>query len=202
MIPGFKNTDLIKLTLNYAGAKWPMLVLMVGMLLLSACENDLKAIQKISAQEVSKPISTTTGLDVIYSDNALVKAHLTAPLLIEYTDKLYREMPKGLRIISYDAKQQKESEIVADYGLQRENDNVIELRKNVVATNEKGETFKSDELIWDQNKKEYHSDKAVQILLADGSIMNGTNFKSDESMSHWTMDNSTGQITVSQNAGQ
>lgn len=179
-----------------------MLAFVAGMLLLSACENDLKAIQQISAQEVSKPINRTTGLDVIMSDDARVKLHLTAPLLLEYLDKKYKEMPKGVKVIEYDSLQKEASVLTADYAIQRENENIIEMRRNVVATNAKGETFKSDELIMDMVKKEYHSNKPVQVTFADGTFLSGTDFKSDQSMSHWTMGNTTGQIPVNQNIAQ
>ncbi|MDT3402946.1 LPS export ABC transporter periplasmic protein LptC [Mucilaginibacter terrae] len=179
-----------------------MLAALAGILCLSACENDLKAIQKISAQEVSKPISTTTGLDVITSDSAVIKMHLTSPLLIEYLDKHFQEMPKGLKIISYDSKGKEEGEITADYGIQRENENIIELRRNVVCKNSQGETFKSDELIWDKGKRTIYSNKPVQISFSDGTILYGTGADSNESMYPWTIKNTTGQIPVNQNFGQ
>ncbi|WP_345954882.1 LPS export ABC transporter periplasmic protein LptC [Mucilaginibacter sp. PAMB04168] len=202
-MPGSRNTGLIKKKFMHY-SKWNWLATLAGLLLFTACENDLKAIRKISSQEVSKPISTTTGLDVIYSDSAHVKVHLKAPLLLDYIDKKFREMPKGVTIISYEhASGIKQSgQIVADYGIERQNDKIIELRRNVVATNAKGETFKSDELIWDQAKKEFYSNKQVDVTFATGTHLLGTNFKSDESMTHWTMGNTNGQIPVNQNFGQ
>jgi len=202
MIPGSKNISLIKHVFNALRIQWQLLVVLAGVAMLSACENDLKAIQKISSQEVSKPINRTTGLDVVMSEDALVKVHLTSPLMIEYLDKNFKEMPKGLKVVEYDSLMKESSVLTADYGIQRSNENIIELRKNVVAVNAKGETFKSDELIMDMVKKEYHSDKPVQVTFADGTFLSGTNFKSDQAMSHWTMGNTTGQIPVNQNLGQ
>jgi len=202
MIRGSKNISLIKPVFNALRIQWQLLVVLAGVALLSACENDLKAIQKISSQEVSKPINRTTGLDVVMSEDALVKVHLTSPLMIEYLDKNFKEMPKGLKVVEYDSLMKESSVLTADYGIQRSNENIIELRKNVVAVNAKGETFKSDELIMDMVKKEYHSDKPVQVTFADGTFLSGTNFKSDQAMSHWTMGNTTGQIPVNQNLGQ
>ncbi|GGI51824.1 hypothetical protein GCM10011425_30360 [Mucilaginibacter galii] len=193
---------MIKPVFNALRIQWQLLVVLAGVAMLSACENDLKAIQKISSQEVSKPINRTTGLDVVMSEDALVKVHLTSPLMIEYLDKNFKEMPKGLKVVEYDSLMKESSVLTADYGIQRSNENIIELRKNVVAVNAKGETFKSDELIMDMVKKEYHSDKPVQVTFADGTFLSGTNFKSDQAMSHWTMGNTTGQIPVNQNLGQ
>jgi LPS export ABC transporter protein LptC len=203
MIFGSKNISSIKKELSSLGHRYMIPVFFGLMILLTACENDMKAIKEISAREVSKPISTTTGLDVIFSDSAVVKFHLSAPVLLDYMEKHFREMPKGVKIVSYDGKTHKEAgQIVADYAIQREGDNIIELRHNVVATNAKGETFRSDELIWDQVKKEFYSNKPVDVTFASGTHLLGTNFKSDESMSHWTMGNTNGQIPVDQNFAQ
>lgn len=203
MIPGFQDISLIK-RFNTLNSKGYRLAFIAGLLLFSACENDMKDIQKISSQEVSKPINRTTGLDVIYSDSARVKFRLTTPLLLEYTAKNYREMPKGLKIVGFDPKNpmKEESRIVADYGIERQNEKIIELRGNVVATNSQGQTFKSDELIWDQGKKIRYSNKPVQLSFADGTILYGTGATTSESMYPWTMQNTTGQIPVNQNFGQ
>ncbi|MGZ3751316.1 MAG: LPS export ABC transporter periplasmic protein LptC [Mucilaginibacter sp.] len=172
-------------------------VVIAGMALITGCENDLKDLQKISANEVSKPIERYTGVDVIYSDSARVKAHMTSPLMLNYkVKKPYTEMPKGVKVIFYDNNLVETSTIVADYGLYRELEKTIELRKNVIGTNAKGDTFTSDELIWDEGSKQIHSSKLVHIKLTDGSVTNGSGFSSDENFNHWTLDNGTGIINV------
>ncbi|WP_342647032.1 LPS export ABC transporter periplasmic protein LptC [Mucilaginibacter sp. CSA2-8R] len=181
------------------------LALVAGLLLFSACENSLKDIQKISAQEVSKPISTTTGLDVTYSDSAKVQFRLTAPLLLDYIDKKFKEMPKGLKIIKYETTPKgvvQTAQITADYGIMREGDKLIELRRNVVATNQKGDVFKSEELFWDQGKRQIYSNKLVQLSSSNGTNLYGTGASTNESMYPWIIKNTTGQIPVNQNFGQ
>ena len=171
--------------------------LIAGLALITGCENDLKDIQKISANEVNKPIERYTDVDVIYSDSAKVKAHMTAPLMIIYkVKKPYTEMPKGVKVIFYDADLKQSSSIVADYGVRHDDEKTIELRKNVVGTNVKGDTFTSDELIWDEGTKLIHSSKLVHAVMADGSITDGTSFTSDENFNHWTLANGTGKIHV------
>lgn len=177
---------------------------MAGLLLFSACENSLKDIQKISAQEVSKPISTTTGLNVIYSDSAKVQFQLTAPLMLDHSDTKVKEMPKGVKIVKFETTPKgvtQTAQITADYGIQR-SDRVIELRRNVVATNQKGDIFKSDELFWDQGKREIYSNKLVQLTSSNGTNLYGTGATTNESMDPWIIKNTTGQIPVNQNFGQ
>jgi LPS export ABC transporter protein LptC len=172
--------------------------LLLGMLLLGACENDLKKIKEISAKIVSQPIDTTRGVEVIYSDSAIVKGKMITPLLIHYdVAKPYYTMPKGVKVIFYDKFQKEIGNIVSDSAAQREKEHITEFYKNVVATNIKGETYKSDQLIWDQDKKILYSNKPVQITTVGGDIMNGVDFKSDDKLEHPVMRQSTGVFNVS-----
>src|SRR5476651_1899440 len=114
--------------------------LLVGMLLLNACENDLNKIKEISAKQSTSAIDSTTNVDVIYSDSARVKLHMTAPLLLQHSDvknpeKTYDEMPRGVKIVFYDTTRKVSGTIVADSAIQHTKAKIIEFHKNVVATN-------------------------------------------------------------------
>ncbi len=174
--------------------------LFICMLAVSACENSLSDIKKISSKEEDKPISRSTDVDVIYSDSAKVKAHMTAPVEIDYTDipQPYREFTKGVKIIFYDEDLKVKGTIVSDYAIQRDKQNTIEFHKNVVASNSQGETFKSEELIYDQTAKKLFSTKPVQITMSNGNLMNGTGFNSNESLYPWHIDQATGTFPVSE----
>lgn len=175
-----------------------LMVIVAASILLAGCENSLKDLQKISAAEINKPIQRFVDVDVVYSDSAKVKAHMTAPLMINYkVEKPYTEMPNGVKVIFFDNNGVQNCTVVADYGLRREKEKLIELRKNVVGTNAKGDNFSSDELIWDENTRQIHSTKIVHIRLADGSIADGTGFISDENLNHWTLNSGTGTFPVS-----
>lgn len=173
--------------------------LLFGMLLLGACENDLNKIKAVSAKLVSQPIDTTRGVEVIYSDSAILKGIMTTPLMIHYAiAKPYYKMPNGVKVIFYDAFAKETGNIVADSGIFRDAEKIVEFHKNVVCTNDKGETFKSDELIWDQVKKIIYSNKPVQMTTPTGDVMNGIDFKSDDDLLHPIMRQGTGTIYVSE----
>lgn len=163
----------------------------------SACENDLKDVEKISAKAVAIPVDTSTGVEIIYSDSAKVQAKLMAPELLHYnTAKPYYEMKKGVTVIMYDDFLTETTRITSDYAIQRENEKVVELRKNVVVTNKKGETFKSEELIWDQNTRKCYSNKLVSIITSSQTIY-GTTFWAKEDFSYYEIMQSTGNFDVS-----
>jgi LPS export ABC transporter protein LptC len=172
--------------------------------LISSCENDLKKVREISANEVDTVAQRTTGLDLIMSDSTKVEIHLTAPLMIEYQiKKPYKIMPKGVKIDYYDrGTGQFAGDIIADTGIQREQEKLIEFHGHVLATNAKGETFKSNELFWDQVTKRVYSNKPVQATLSGGNVMNGDTFESDDKLLNPSFKSSTGIFHVDEKATQ
>jgi LPS export ABC transporter protein LptC len=174
--------------------------LLFGMLLLAACENDLSKIKEISAKLVSQPVDTTRGVEITYSDSAKVKGKMFTPLMINYSvDSPYRVMPNGVKVVFYDKDVKESGNIVSDSAVYREKENLTEFHKNVIATNAQGETFKSEELIWDQGKKTLYSNKPVQITTKGGDVINGINFTSDDKLEHPIMSHSTGVFNVTEN---
>ncbi|RYE27837.1 MAG: LPS export ABC transporter periplasmic protein LptC [Sphingobacteriaceae bacterium] len=165
-----------------------------------ACENDLKKVQQISSREVNKPVETTIGVDVLYSDSAKVKARMTAPIMLQYTEtkkvKPYYEMPKGVHIDFFDTKQKIMSTVTADYAITKNLNKVIELHRNVVVVNDKGDTFKSEELIWDQAAKHFYSNQFSTITQPDGNTMSGNTFRCNEDLSSPEFNQGTGTLFI------
>lgn len=180
--------------------QWLMLLLPMFFV---ACENDLKKVKEISNQEVNKPIETTVGVDVIYSDSAKVKARMTAPIMLNHTvtktvKQAYYEMPDGVHIDFYDLKQKIISTVTAKYAITKKDNKIIELHKNVVVVNDAGDTFKSEELIWDQFAKKFYSNQFSTLTKTDGSTISGNTFKCNEDLSVPEFNQGTGTIYVKQ----
>ena len=175
---------------------WPAIV--TGIMLFSACENDINKIRELSANQANADVDTIHNVDMIFSDSATVRFRMLAPLLLQYQGKKpYNLMPKTVNITFFNKVDLSQmGTLTADTAIESDADNKYEFHKNVVAKNAKGETFKSDELIWDKNTKTMYSNKVVQIRMANGDIMNGTGFKSDQTLAHWTMTQSTGIFNV------
>lgn len=176
-------------------------VFYVGIIMLFACENDLRKVEQISAKKLLVPVDKSTGVEIIYSDSAIVKAKLITPELLNFkTEKPYIEMNKGVTVIFYDQTQQESSRVKADYAIRRERENIVELKRNVVATNIKGETFKSDELIWDEAKSRFYSNKLVSIT-SNQNVLYGTSFWANEDFSYYEIVQSTGDLRLTGEQG-
>lgn len=179
---------------------WP---LMLATTLLCACENDLKKIHEISAKETDKPVERTTGVTALVSDSGHVKFKMETPLLFHYsTQKPYYEMTKSVKFTFLDSNQVVTSTITADYCIYKETEKLIEMDKNVVATNAQGSVFKSDQLIYDQANRKVTSQKPVTITTKDGSIIHGASLVTNEKFDPWDIPNTNGTFNVKQNISQ
>jgi LPS export ABC transporter protein LptC len=176
-------------------------VFFIGIALQFSCENNLRDVEKISAKKLIIPVDKSIGVEIIYSDSAHVKAKLITPELLNYkTEKPYVEMRKGVTVIFFDQFQQESSRVKADYAIRRERENRVELKRNVVVTNIKGETFKSDELIWDETLKRFFSNTLVSITSKD-NVLHGTSFWANEDFSYYEIVQSTGDLRLTGEQG-
>lgn len=181
-----------------SGAKQMLLLsaLLISMLLVSACENDINKIKELSAKELEKPEQETRGVDVMYSDSAKVKMRLEAPVLIQSDTANnatpYNVTPKGIKITFYNPDRTQAGVMVADSAIQYPKTKTTNFYKNVVCTFSTGETLKTEELIWDQGKKIIYSNKYVIINFTDGGFKDGVNFMSDEKLTNFTFSQSRG----------
>jgi len=173
-------------------------------MLLTACENDLKNVRAISAKQFTNPVDSSLVVEVTYSDSAHVKAVLKTPLLLDYkaAKKPYREMPRGIKVTFYDKNLKVLSTVVSDYAITSQDDKVITFKRNVVVTNAEGDTFKSNELTWDSNQKLIYSNQPVVLNKIDGTVLNYSNFKSNENGSDYSGDNGSGVIVTKGNITQ
>ncbi|RFZ91887.1 LPS export ABC transporter periplasmic protein LptC [Mucilaginibacter conchicola] len=155
-------------------------VLFIG-LLLSACENDLNKVRAIAAADATKPIQRTTGVDMIVNDSSKLKARLLTPLLLEYDTKdslAHKFMPNGVKVILFNGNTKPEGTITADTGYFYDAKELVKFKKNVVAVNDEGTKYQSEELLWDRKTNKVYSNQKVLMTKPTGDQMEGTSFES------------------------
>jgi len=163
----------------------------------TACENDLKEVERVSSQKTEDPVDVSYGVKVLYSDSAIVKAQLTTPKMLHFnTEDPYYEFPQGGLLIMYDSTRAETQRVKSDYAIQRVNTGITELRKNVVATRADGMTLKSEELIWDENEKRFYSNLPVTITI-NNQVSYGTSFWAKEDFSYFEITSQTGNFEFS-----
>jgi LPS export ABC transporter protein LptC len=162
---------------------------------LISCENDLEKVKLYSKGKLT-PQESAKNIKILYSDSALVKVELTAPVLNRYeTDNPYIEMPKGLHANFYNDRLEVKSKLDANYGIRYERDQRMEARKNVVVINEKGDRLDTEHLIWDERKEKLFSDDFVKITTKD-EIIFGNGFEANQDFTKYKIFNIKGTISL------
>ena len=166
--------------------------------LLGACsEDDLKNAAAISSKKIALTKDRSLGVEVIYSDSALVKAKGYAPIYDKVTPvqgAKYNEMPEGVKIEFFDAYLQVKGNITSKYAINNETDQMTIFRKNVVVVNDQM-TFTTEELTWDEKKRLFYSPNGT-VVFKDGTVFTGAQFSAPQDFSSYKIVQGFGETYV------
>jgi LPS export ABC transporter protein LptC len=180
-----------------------IIIAFVATCFFAACENNYQQVQNLGKQKIG--IEEATAVTSYLSQGGKVKAHLTAPLMTHVTTKSFTdtpklEFPKTLHVDFYNDTAQVESKLFAKYGVNYENLRKVFLRDSVVVYNVlKGDTLRTNELWWDQDKQILYTEAPVQIRTKDERL-NGTGLEADQNFKWYTIKHPTGPINYSDSA--
>lgn len=171
-----------------------ILAIALSTLLIMSCETDLKEVDRIAAIQAEEPVDISIGITVIFSDSAVVQAKMTAPEMRHYNvEAPYYEFQEGVTIIFYDEHSIETQRITADYAIQKEVEELIEFRGNVIITRADGSVIKTEELIHDQKENTFYNHVPITAYFTDGKgNFMGSSFQSDGSFQNIEVQNSTG----------
>ena len=162
---------------------------------MQSCENDNEKIALITAPD-KLPLEKIEGLETIYSDSAIIKVRVTAPVLHKYINpKPITELPSGINIDFYDDNLNVVSKLRAKYAIHYEQDKKWIASNDVIVLNKKGEQLNTEKLVWDEETGKLTSDEFVKITTPDEIIM-GKGFEADQDFNSYKIFKVTGNITV------
>jgi len=165
-------------------------------ILFYACENDIEKIKAFSSPE-NLPVVEAEDIETMFTDSGEIRFFLKAPKLLRFENegKSFVEFPEGIELVKYDEHKEIISSITADYAQQFEKQKKWEAKNNVVATNARGDTLKTEHLIWEEETEKIHTEDFVKIIRPD-QIITGIGFQSDQSLQNWKIKNPKGTIYV------
>ncbi len=149
-------------------------------------------------QLATKPIPTDEVVDVqsYLSQGGAMKAKLTSPLMITTHDDTTRiEFPNTLRVDFFNDTSKVESKLFAKYGRYYQDERLVFLKDSVIVFNIKGDTLRTTELWWDQNKEMIYTDKPIKLRRPNEKI-DGSALTANQNFTQWTIKNATGPINV------
>ncbi|MEC8397799.1 MAG: LPS export ABC transporter periplasmic protein LptC [Bacteroidota bacterium] len=118
-----------------------------------SCDDGSSTIMQIN-QFNENPIGIAYDIRMTYTDSAVVKAILTAPVNFDFThlNFKYSEFPEGLKIIFFNSNND-ENTLVADYGILYNQTRIVDLQGNVVLLSHDGSRLETDQMYWDAEKE-------------------------------------------------
>ncbi len=160
------------------------------------CESNIEKIKPFNSYE-NLPVVEARNFETLFTDSGKVRFFLKTPLLLRYEPegKAYLEFPEGIQLIKYDNNTNVVSGITANYAKQFVDEKKWEAKNNVIATNIKGDTLKTEHLIWEENTEKIYTEEYVRIIRAD-QIITGIGFQSDQSLENWRIKNPKGTIYI------
>lgn len=164
---------------------------------LSACKNDPQKIDEL-VNKLSMQEDQADDVTIIYSERGKSKIRMYATEFVrnEVAKPPYVDMRKGLRVEFFeDTSNRIESTLTALYARWYEEKGNVLIRDSVVVVNKKGETLRTEELIWNQNIRKFYTEKFVRITTAD-QIMFGDGLEANEDFSWYRIKNPKGVVRV------
>jgi LPS export ABC transporter protein LptC len=163
----------------------------------NSCENDKKAVDALTKNVTLKEVAT--DVQTLFSQNGMMKAKLTAPLMIKVpaSDSPYVEFPNNLHVDFYNDSIEVDSFLDCKYAKYFETLGKVYLRDSVVVITMKGDTLKTPDLWWDQNKKIFYTDKYAEYYSSTKTIYGGKGLEATQDLRRVTFKEPTGTMKSS-----
>jgi LPS export ABC transporter protein LptC len=159
-----------------------------------ACENSQKDIDAVTGTKAM--VEEAKNIETYLSQGGALKAKLWAPYMIRSsTDTIYVEFPKSLHVNFFDSLGRVDSHLDSRYGKYYESLNKVYLRDSVLVFNMQGDSLRSPDLWWDQNKQMFYTDKNVWIKR-QGTVLLGKGMDSRQDLSDIHIKQVTGLVDV------
>ena len=172
-----------------------MMCLVVGMMMLSACEEQTEHTAPAINDRDSVSTMITNGVNTLISDSGLIKYRIVAERW-EINQRRNQQrwiFDKGLFMTQFDEKFHVQLYIQCDTAYHFDGLRLWELRGRVHVLTKDGLDFKSEELFYDMNKHEFYSYKYSKLVTPERTLQ-GTYFRSDENITNYYVSNSKGSF--------
>lgn len=165
------------------------------MLLVQACQEQHEHTAPAVNPRDSVSMMVSYGVNTLVSDSGMMKYRIVAECweVNQAKNPSRWIFEKGLFLEQFDEKFHVEAYVQCDTAYYFDQQKLWKLRGRVYVRTIDGLRFSSEELYWDQAKHELYSYVYSRLVTPDRE-MEGTYFRSDERMMHYTITNSKGSF--------
>jgi LPS export ABC transporter protein LptC len=138
-------------------------------------------------------------VEILYSDSAVVRVRITAPVLLNFSDRNNprQEFPNGIKVEFLTPSRAVESTLTAKTAFRDVEKGVVIARDSVMMVTNEQETLETEEIAWDEKTAKIHTDKFVKITQP-GEIIYGFGLDAEQDFSYWKILVPKGRIKVDQ----
>ena len=168
-----------------------------------SCQQEKEHIAPAVWARDSASVMVSYGVNTLISDSGIIKYRIVTERWDVNTARNPSKwsFEKGLFLEQFDEKFHIQAYIQADTAYYYDVKKLWELRGRVTVRNLDGLVFRSEELFWDENIHELYSHRFSRIVTPERELQ-GTYFRSDEHMTHYTVSNSKGSMDRNPLAGE
>ena len=137
-----------------------------------------------------------TNVELIYSDSAITKFRILAPLMESYFEesKFVEEYPNGLHIEFYDPSKKIISSMQSKYALRVSEEGLMTLRDSVVLINDFGDKLTTSGIVWNELEHDLRTSKFVQLIkVSSQDTFYGFGFHAKDDFSEFSIIQMTGK---------
>ena len=124
-----------------------------------SCDDNSKILNEINL-ELQEPVGIANQIKMIYTDSTKIKAILTAPKHLDYTNLSfkYSTFPEGLKVDFFDEFGNK-NQAISDYGILYNATKILDLKGNVILKSYDGSELNTSQLFWDIEREWLFTEK-------------------------------------------
>ena len=155
----------------------------ITLALMSSCSNKVEDIEELLAADLQSNIERGKNIRIVYSDSALVKLVIHAPVMERYSEYSNSKdvFPKGILLEFLDEKKLVKSWIKAETAIREEKNHKITARGNVTCYDDENKKIETSELIFDEIERIVYTDKLVRITNpVKGDTTYGFGFRANQ----------------------
>lgn len=169
---------------------------------LACSSGEVRPTEKVRTSD-SLPFMHSVGVSTLISDSGVIRYHLVAEEWDIYSptnEASTWKFIKGLLMLRLDEEFEVDLYVQADTAYLHKQ-NMWELRGRVRIRNVQGTIFNTEELFWDLNKHEMWNHTHMTIITPERTL-EGTEFRSNEDMTRYSVANSKGDFPASDAEGE
>ena len=174
-----------------------ILLTLLAISLLFSCKNEVKSVIEHSTDPNITPTMLTTDITTLVSDSGVTKYRISSKRweMFDESDTPKWKFPQGIYLEQFDTTLKVEATFECDSAIYYKDSKLWRFIGNVRSWNTKKELILTNELFWDQNKKQVYSDSFIHIEQPERTL-EGYGFESNERLTTYKLKRPMGIFPV------